>query len=177
AHREGSKAGAWSPASRADQLIEDGMEHRGVCRQSEWFFAIPREANDRPGPRRRIARIAREVAPHDRATLFGQMFGKRPVDADEAVPDELLDLRVAQRMRLRVVRHGCLAVVGPRRRWLRGASTARLFRSWPQRSRTAEMQPVLPVAGCQRPSRKTEAMLRDEIIMAAAGYSFQAADQ
>src|SRR4030095_12061467 len=106
AHREGSKAGAWSPASRADQLIEDGMEHRGVCRQSEWFFAIPREANDRPGPRRRIARIAREVAPHDRATLFGQMLGKRPVDADEAVPDELLDLRVAQRMRLRVVRHG-----------------------------------------------------------------------
>jgi hypothetical protein len=119
--------------------------------------------------------IARQIAPHDRATLFGQILRKRPINVDEAVLDELLDLRVAQRTRRLVVRHRCLAVIKPAPVAPRSADGAAVSAMAVQLDGC--VRPVLPVAADQRPRKKTEAMLSEEIIMVATGYSFQASGQ
>ena len=97
AHRKGAKAAARTPAPTADELIECGMKRRRVDRLPERLLSISRETNDRFGPGCGIIGIAGKVTPHDRAALVGEISREGIVDADKTIPDELLDLRTAQR--------------------------------------------------------------------------------
>src|SRR6185312_16920069 len=99
AHRKGAKAGARTPAPAADELVEGGIERRRIDRLPKWLLAVLQKPDDGSGPGCGIIGIARKVAPHDRAALVGEVPRKGIIDADKAVLDELLDLRVAQRTR------------------------------------------------------------------------------
>src|SRR5262249_10462226 len=105
AHRKSAKAAAWMPAPVADKLVKRGVERRRIDRLPEWLLSILQKSNDRSGPGCGIIGIARQVAPHDRAALVGEVPRKGIVDADKAVLNELLDLRAAQRTRRVFGRH------------------------------------------------------------------------
>jgi hypothetical protein len=71
------------------------MEGRGIDGFPEWLLPVSRESNDGLGPGARVIRIARQIAPHDRAGLVGNLPWKGPVDPDKSVANELPYLCVA----------------------------------------------------------------------------------
>nr|WP_275937641.1 hypothetical protein [Nannocystis exedens] len=97
AHRERAERRPRPPALAPDQLVEGVVEHRGVGRGDERRLAELIEPDHRPRPGRRVVRIAAGGAPEDRAGLIGHLAREGVIDADEAVADEILDVRVAER--------------------------------------------------------------------------------
>lgn len=55
------------------------------------------DADHRAPPRRRIHRVEAQRSPQESSTLVGKRPRKRRLEADEPVPDELLDVRRRQR--------------------------------------------------------------------------------
>jgi hypothetical protein len=102
-HREGPEIGPRTPAPAADELVERRVEHRTIGRFLEWLFAIPAKPDDRPNPGRGIVGIAGQIAPQDGSPLIGPLPRKCLVNPDEAVLNELRDLRLREQTRRVVV--------------------------------------------------------------------------
>ncbi|WP_375162067.1 hypothetical protein [Bradyrhizobium sp. RDT46] len=109
-----------------------------------------------------------QIAPHDGTRRLGQAGRKGVVDPNEAVANELVDLRVVQRAR--IGRHDDLSMSRP----------ARIVRSLRNRLGRSVGNPQAALAGrnasaaeapCAQPRKKTDAMLRVQIIMAARIYA------
>jgi hypothetical protein len=96
ADRETAKSIAQLPAPFADELIKGRMQYRRVDGFLERPAAIAGKPHDGLRPRAWIIRGEGNVAPHDGTGFPGQFAGKSVVDPDEAVFDELLDLRSTQ---------------------------------------------------------------------------------
>jgi hypothetical protein len=95
-HRKGAKVGTRTPTAFSDELVEGRVENRTVHRAFERLAAIVTKPDHRPRPRRRVVRIAWQIAPHDLAALVGEFTGKGPVEPDKSVLNELLYLRAAE---------------------------------------------------------------------------------
>ena len=104
-HRESAEVGSRPPASLSDELVEGGMKQRTVDGFPEGFVAVVAEADDWLCPGRRLLGIAGQVVPQNGAALFGKFARKGVIYPDEAVLNELLDLRVAERARWFAGRH------------------------------------------------------------------------
>ena len=104
-HGEGAEVGSRPPASLSDELVEGGMKQWTVDGFPEGFVAVIAEADDWLCPGRGLLGIAGQIAPQDGTTLLGKLARKSTIDPDEAVLNELLDLRVAERARWFAGRH------------------------------------------------------------------------
>src|SRR5262249_8045195 len=104
-HRKAAYHFAGMPASLSDELVESRVEHGRIRSPPERLLPVVAKPDNRPRPCRRIIGIARQVAPQDGATFLRKRTGKGLLDPHEAVLDELLDLRIAQRAR-------CIVFIG-----------------------------------------------------------------
>ena len=93
---EGAKVGPRTPPSFADELIKGFVQHGTVYSLLERRIAVVAKPDERLRPGRGIVRIARQVAPHDGATLVGKLPRKGAINPDKSILNELLDLRVAK---------------------------------------------------------------------------------
>jgi hypothetical protein len=94
---EGPKTVTRTPTALADQLIEGGVQNGRVRRFPERFLSIARQPDHRSGPCRRVVGIERDIAPHDRAPLFGKFPWEGPVNPNKSISNKLLQLCVAER--------------------------------------------------------------------------------
>ncbi len=95
--RERAEARAWKPSPGADELIERLVKDRSVSCKPERLLSVVPQPDDRPAPCRGIIWIATGVAPEDRPGLLRDVAGKRAIDPDKPIVNELLYLRVAER--------------------------------------------------------------------------------
>jgi hypothetical protein len=100
AHRESPEILSRTPAPAADELIKGSVQNRRVGGEPEGLVSVAAEPDHRSRPGRGIVAIAGQVAPQDGAALASEFLGKGLVDPNEAVLDELLDLRRAERAHL-----------------------------------------------------------------------------
>src|SRR5258708_15331121 len=96
-YREGAQAVARAPAVFADELIEGGVESMSVRRFPKRFLCIAGQPDHRSGPCRRVVRIKRNIAPHDRATLLSKLPREGAVNPNKPVLNKLLQLCFAER--------------------------------------------------------------------------------
>lgn len=84
-HRKGPDTRARPPVSRTHQLIERLMQYRLIHRLPKWLLIVVTQTNYRLGPGSPISLLAAQIAPKNRAALFGQLTRKGAFDLHEPV--------------------------------------------------------------------------------------------
>lgn len=100
AHRKAAEVRARTPATVPDKLVEGCVERRRVHRFPKRLLSVMAEPDNRPRPRFPVAGIASGVAPENGAAFRRKALREGIIQPDKPVLDELVQLRVAERVRV-----------------------------------------------------------------------------
>src|SRR5258708_39976591 len=85
-----------NPSTRAHQIIESGMQRRGVRRLAKRLLWTVAKPYNRTRPCRRVIGIAARLVPKDLARICRDFSREGILQFHQALADKLLSLRIAQ---------------------------------------------------------------------------------